>query len=74
MRSTQSRSPTNGRSTGSTKIGLSANATIHREGIVDLLAGVRPNTEYVRIANSSGKAFQYRSARHVCPRLEGLGA
>jgi hypothetical protein len=44
------------------------------KGIVNLLAGVRPNTQYVRIADLSGKALQHRSARHAFPRLEGLGA
>jgi hypothetical protein len=43
-------------------------------GTVNLLADMRPNTQYVRIANLSGKALQHRSARHAFPRLEGLGA
>jgi len=48
--------------------------TCVRWGTVNLLADVRPNTQYVRIANLIGKALQHRSARHAFPRLEGLGA
>jgi hypothetical protein len=43
-------------------------------GTVNLFADVRPNTQYLWIANLSGKALQHRSARHAFPRLEGLGA
>jgi hypothetical protein len=42
--------------------------------IVNLFADVRPNTQYLWIANLSGKAPQHRSPRHAFPRLEGLGA
>jgi Bacterial regulatory helix-turn-helix protein, lysR family len=45
-----------------------------RDGTVNLLVDARPNTQYLRIANLSGKALQHRSARHAFPRLEGLGA
>jgi hypothetical protein len=45
-----------------------------RHGTVNLLADVRPNTRYVRIANLSDKALQHRSARHAFPRLDDLGA
>jgi Transposase DDE domain len=43
-------------------------------GTVNLLVDVRPNTQYLRIANLGGMALQHRSARHAFPRLEGLGA
>jgi hypothetical protein len=47
---------------------------IRLRGIVNLLAGVRPNTKYVRIANLLSNAIRRRSARHAFPSLEGLGA
>ncbi|MGF6300093.1 hypothetical protein OKW42_003423 [Paraburkholderia sp. WC7.3d] len=44
------------------------------EGIVNLLAVVRPNIQYIRIANLCGKSLHHRSARHGFPSLEGLDA
>jgi hypothetical protein len=36
-----------------------------RHGTVNLLADVRLNAQYLRIANLSGKALQHRSERHA---------
>jgi len=41
---------------------------------VNLLAVVRPNMQYMRIADLCGKTLRHRSARYAFPSLERLGA